>query len=296
VLRFEDLTKRFGDVVALDGCRFDVPRGQMLGFLGPNGAGKTTAMRAVFGLIALDGGRVTWDDSPIGRDARLRFGYMPEERGLYPRMTVLAQVVYFARLHGLDREAAEAAARTLLGDLGLAERLEHRVQDLSHGNQQRVQLAVALVHDPELLVLDEPFSGLDPVAAETMAAVLRERADRGAAVLFSSHQLDVVEDLCQDVAIIDNGRIVLAGRVDDLRAASPHRHVSVVVRHGGTGWADGVPAASVRDRNGDRVLLEVASDADPAAILAAAQAAGEVVEFAFVPPGLSTVFREAVTR
>jgi len=296
VLRLDGLTKRFGDVVALDGCRFDVPRGQMLGFLGPNGAGKTTAMRTVFGLVALDDGTVTWDERPIDREHRLRFGYMPEERGLYPRMTVLDQVVYFGRLHGMDRASADAAARLLLDQLGLTERLEHRVQDLSHGNQQRVQLAVALVHDPELLVLDEPFSGLDPVAAETMAGVLSDRADRGAAVLFSSHQLDVVEDLCQDVAIIDNGRIVLSGRVDDLRAASPHRHVSVVVRHGGTEWAERVADATIRDRNGDRVTLEVSSDVDPARILAAAQSAGEVVEFAFVPPGLSTVFREAVRR
>lgn len=296
MLRFEDLSKRFGDVVALDGCRFEVPRGQMLGFLGPNGAGKTTAMRAVFGLLALDAGSVTWDDRPIDRTARLRFGYMPEERGLYPRMTVIDQVVYFARLHGLDRATADGNSRALLAHLGLTERIHHRVQDLSHGNQQRVQLAVALVHDPELLVLDEPFSGLDPVAAETMAGVLRERAERGVAVLFSSHQLDVVEHLCQDVAIIDHGRIVLAGRVGNLRAASPHRHVSAVVRDGGTAWADAVPGAIVRDRNGDRVTLEVASDTDPAVILDAARAAGEVVEFAFVPPSLSTVFREAVSR
>jgi ABC-2 type transport system ATP-binding protein len=296
VLRLEGLTKRFGDVVALDGCRFDVPRGQMLGFLGPNGAGKTTAMRTVFGLVSLDAGDVTWDGRPIDRRTRLRFGYMPEERGLYPRMTVLDQVVYFGRLHGLDRASADAAARELLDHLGLTERLEHRVQDLSHGNQQRVQLAVALVHDPDLLVLDEPFSGLDPVAAETMAEVLSERAERGAAVLFSSHQLDVVEDLCQDVAIIDHGHVVLAGRVDDLRASSPNRHVSVVIRNGDTAWADLLPGASVRDRDNGRVLLQVGRGTDPAAILATAQAAGEVLEFAFVPPSLSTVFREAVTR
>jgi ABC-2 type transport system ATP-binding protein len=294
VLSLDGLTKRFGDVVALDGCRFSVPRGQMLGFLGPNGAGKTTAMRAVFGLLALDDGRVMWDDRPIDRAARLHFGYMPEERGLYPRMTVIDQVVYFGRLHGMDRAAADRSARALLAHLGLGERLQHRVQDLSHGNQQRVQLAVALVHDPELLVLDEPFSGLDPVAAETMAAVLRNRATGGAAVLFSSHQLDVVEHLCQDVAIIDEGRIVLAGRVADLRAASPHRHVSVVVRNGGAAWAERIPNAIIRSSNGDRVTLEVDRGTDPATILDVARRAGEVIEFAFVPPSLSTVFREAV--
>ena len=296
MLRVDGLTKRFGDVVALERCAFGVPRGQMLGFLGPNGAGKTTAMRSVFGLVDLDEGSVTWEGRPIDRVARLRFGYMPEERGLYPRMTVLDQVAYFGRLHGMDRSAAEASSRRLLDELGLTERLETRVQDLSHGNQQRVQLSVALVHEPDLLVLDEPFSGLDPVAAETMAAVLRSRAEAGAAVLFSSHQLDVVEHLCRDVAIIHEGRVVLAGEVDELRAASPHRHVEVVVRSGGTAWAADVPGSRIIERNGDRLRLEVGRDADPADLIARAQAAGEVVAFSFVPPSLSTVFREAVTR
>jgi ABC-2 type transport system ATP-binding protein len=296
VLNFDGLFKRFGDVVALDGCSFRVPRGQMLGFLGPNGAGKTTAMRTVFGLVGLDAGTVTWEGAAIGRAERLHFGYMPEERGLYPRMTVLDQVVYFGRLHGMDRGAAEKSGRTLLDELGLTERLESRVLDLSHGNQQRVQMAVALVHEPDVLVLDEPFSGLDPVAAETMAAVLRGRAEYGAAVLFSSHQLDVVEHLCEDVAIIDHGSIVLSGRVDDLRAASPHRYVDVVVRGGGTAWAGQVPSAEIVERSGDRVRFLVDTGTDPAAVMAAAQAAGEVAEFSFVPPGLSTVFREAVGR
>jgi ABC-2 type transport system ATP-binding protein len=265
----------------------------MLGFLGPNGAGKTTAMRSVFGLVALDAGRVTWDGSPIDRRDRLGFGYMPEERGLYPRMTVLDQVSYFGRLHGMTQTEAVASATDLLGELGLTERVEARVQDLSHGNQQRVQLAVALVHRPTLLVLDEPFSGLDPVAAETMAAVLRDRADGGAAVLFSSHQLDVVEDLCEDVAIINEGEVVMAGRVDDLRAASPHRHVTVALS-GGRPWEP--PRTKVIERNGRRVTLEVDRDADPEELLRDARAAGTVTEFSYGPPSLSVVFREAVSR
>ncbi len=296
MLRLDRLNKRYNGVVALDDCSLEVSRGQMLGFLGPNGAGKTTAMRSVFGLITLEGGTVSWDEGPIGHSERLGFGYMPEERGLYPRMKVLDQVVYFGRLHGMERGDAQRRAAALLDELGLTDRLDAKVQTLSHGNQQRVQLAVALVHDPGLLVLDEPFSGLDPIAAETMAGVLRRRAADGAAVLFSSHQLDVVEHLCRDVVIIDEGSVVLSGRVDDLRAASPHRHVEIVVRNGGADWADAFAEENVSFRDGDRVRLEVDRGADPERFFALAAAAGEVIEFSFAPPPLSQVFREAVVE
>ncbi|MGZ4358175.1 MAG: ABC transporter ATP-binding protein, partial [Gaiellaceae bacterium] len=188
------LSKRFGAVQALDDCGFEVGRGRMLGFLGPNGAGKTTTMRAIFGLVSLDRGDITWDNVPLDFGVRLRFGYMPEERGLYARMHVLDELVYFARLHGLAVDAARREATGWLERLDLAERAQSKVEQLSHGNQQRVQLAAALVHKPELIVLDEPFSGLDPLAVQSLAEVLRREAARGAAVLFSSHQLELVED------------------------------------------------------------------------------------------------------
>lgn len=294
MLRLEGLGKRFGDVVALDGCSFEVGWGEMVGFLGPNGAGKTTAMRSVLGLVTLDRGSVTWSGAGIDRTSRLRFGYMPEERGLYPRMRVLDEVAYFGRLHGLPRADAFAAARGLLGDLGLGERLSDRVQDLSHGNQQRVQLAVAMVHRPDLLILDEPFSGLDPVAAAHLAGVLAARARAGAAVLFSSHQLDVVEHLCEDVVIIDKGRVVLSGRVEELRAASPLRYLEVVVRGAGGTWAETVPGGTVVEHRGDRVRLRLERPFDLSALVARARAAGEVEEFSLAPPDLSEVFMEAV--
>jgi ABC-2 type transport system ATP-binding protein len=296
MLRLNGLHKRFGDVVALDGCTFEVERGEMVGFLGPNGAGKTTAMRSVFGLVVPDHGSVTWAGAPIDRGARLRFGYMPEERGLYPRMRVLDQVAYFGRLHGMARAEAFPAAHRLLAGLGLGERLRDRVQDLSHGNQQRVQLAVAMVHEPDLLVLDEPFSGLDPVAAARLAEVLAERARAGAAVLFSSHQLDVVEHLCEDVVIVDGGRVVLSGRVEELRAASPVRYLEVVVRGAGTAWAEAVPGGTVVSRRKDRVRLRLDRPFDLSELVALARAAGEVEEFSLTPPDLSEVFMEAVSR
>jgi ABC-2 type transport system ATP-binding protein len=211
VLEFDGATKRFGELAALDGCTFAIQSGRLTGFLGPNGAGKTTAMRAVFGLVELDAGTVRWRGAPIGGAQRARFGYMPEERGLYPRMRVRDQLLYLGQLCGRTSRDVERTVDTWLERLGLAERASDRLDALSHGNQQRVQLIAALVNEPDLLVLDEPFSGLDPIAMANMSELLGEVAAAGAAVLFSSHQLDLVEDLCEDVVIIDHGRIVLAG-------------------------------------------------------------------------------------
>src|SRR5919206_3900412 len=212
------LPRRFGAVTALDDVTFAVRPGVLTGFIGANGAGKTTAMRIVVGVLAPDAGEVLWHGAPVGREERRLFGYMPEERGLYPKMTVLDQLVFFARLHGIAADAAEGRARDLLEELGLGQRAGEAVQKLSLGNQQRAQVAAALVHDPELLVLDEPFSGLDPVAADVLAALLRRRAAAGVPVLFSSHQLDLVERLCDDIVIINRGRVIAAGPARDLRA------------------------------------------------------------------------------
>jgi len=297
VLELVDLRKRYGDVTALDGCTFEVGRGRMLGFLGPNGSGKTTAMRAIFKLVALDGGEVRWDGHTITDEDRRRSGYMPEQRGLYPTMRAVEQITYVARLHGLDRQTATASATRWLERLGLAERLMTPVSELSHGNQQRVQLAAALVHEPDLLVLDEPFSGLDPLAVATMSEVLHGEADRGAAVVFSSHQLDLVEDLCEDIAIIDHGRVVVAGRIAELKAAAPRRRVEVEV-DGGDGWYESVdiPGAEIVARENGRIQLSVSRETDPAAVLAMAQRAGHVVHFAYEPPTLPELFVEAVRR
>ena len=296
MLRLDDLHKQYGDVAALDGCSLTLERGQLLGFLGPNGAGKTTAMRSVFALSLPDSGSVTWDAAPIGQAERLRFGYMPEQRGLYPRMRVKDQLVYFGRLHGLDREKATSAAERWLDELGLSDRADSRLEELSHGNQQRIQLAVALVHDPELLVLDEPFSGLDPIGVETMADLLRELAQEGVAVMFSSHQLDLVEDLCEEVAIINDGAIVLEGAVRTLRNSSTTRYVTVELRDGDTSWADALPEVEVLTRDSRRVRLATTDGVDLEAIVRQAVGAGTVTQFSLEPPSLSEVFREAVGR
>ena len=222
-LHIEALSKRFGDQVALDGLSMEVPPGEVVGLLGPNGSGKTTAMRAIFGVIDPDEGAVRYGGRPLDDDTRRRFGYMPEERGLYPNMAVRDQIVYFGRLFGLTLPQALTRADELLERLGLAARADDRLEALSLGNQQRVQLAVALAHEPEALVLDEPFSGLDPVAVADLSTIIRDAADAGCMVLFSSHQLNLVEGICDSVRIVDHGRLVLEGPVVELKRASGRR-------------------------------------------------------------------------
>ncbi len=262
----------------------------MLGFLGPNGAGKTTSMRAVFGLVRLDSGGVRWRGAAIGEAERRTFGYLPEQRGLYPKMKIGEQLTYFARLHGLERREAESEAKSWLERLGLGGRFTSKLEELSHGNQQRVQLAVALIHQPDLLVLDEPFSGLDPMGVDEMASVLSEQAAQGTAVVFSSHQLELVEDLCDDVAIIASGRIVLQGEVADLKREAPVRLLEVggAARPEALDRLAGVHHRS-REQGHERFLVD--ADTDPVALL---DALGGAEHFAFTPPSLEDLFREAV--
>jgi ABC-2 type transport system ATP-binding protein len=295
-LELDGLRRSYGAVTALDGLTFGVPAGQVFGFLGPNGAGKTTTMRAIFGVASLDAGEIRWRGQPAGEQARRKFGYMPEERGLYPSMRLLDQVEYFARLHDMPSSAARQAAKRWLGRLGLGGREDDRIDALSHGNQQRAQLAVALVHDPELLVLDEPFSGLDPGGVDDMSGILAERAADGVTVLFSSHQLDLVEDLCEAVAIINHGRLVVSGPVADLQRGNRPRLAVRVADDADGGWArtvGGELGEIEAVRPGGTVLISLTKGADSQRILDLARAAGPVEHFSFEARRLSEVFRAA---
>jgi ABC-2 type transport system ATP-binding protein len=292
VLELQGLTRRYGEVVALDDLSFTVREGQMFGFVGPNGAGKTTTMRIVLGVLEPDRGTVRWRGRPVDVETRRRFGYMPEERGLYPKMRVRDQLEYFARLHGLAAAEARDAAGYWIERLGVAERAGDRVEQLSLGNQQRVQLAAALVHDPEVLVLDEPFSGLDPVGVDVLAEVLAGRAAAGIPVIFSSHQLELVERLCEAVAIINHGRLVASGPVEELRASGDQRRFQVEVADATTDWTGGLEGVTVLEKTDGRVVLAVAGDEQR--VLDAARAAGRVVHFSAVQPSLAQLFRQAV--
>jgi ABC-2 type transport system ATP-binding protein len=297
VLELRDLARRYGDVVALAGISFSVDAGQMFGFVGPNGAGKTTAMRIVLGVLEADRGEVLFRGSKVDFATQTRFGYMPEERGLYPKMRMRDQLVYLARLHGTDVGEAGRAADRWIERLGLTERAGDRVEELSLGNQQRVQLAAALVHDPELLVLDEPFSGLDPTGVDVLSGVLADYAATGVPVVFSSHQLELVERLCQAVAIIKDGRLVASGSVEELRdrrSGEGGPQVRVAVAGGGDDWLAAVPGAEVVDRGPRGTLVALGAGASADAVLDAARAAGSVTHFSLERPTLTDLFREAV--
>lgn len=297
MLELEGLHRRFGHVQALRGLSLTVRPGELCGFLGPNGAGKTTAMRAVLGITRLDAGEVRWDGRPIDAEVRRTTGYLPEERGLYPRMRVHEQLVYLGRLRGSTRRDARRRATELLERLDLADRADDDTEALSLGNQQRVQLAAALIHDPQLLLLDEPFSGLDPLAVDAMSALLRDHAEAGAAVVFSSHQLDLVEGLCRTVAVAAEGRTVLAGDVAQLRAAEDRR-VRITV-DADPDWVAQVPPGDWRlphvpTRCGEEITFLLGPDGDPGQLLDAARAAGTLHHLQIEPPRLSELFRAAV--
>jgi ABC-2 type transport system ATP-binding protein len=292
-LQISDLQHRFGDLVALDGVTFAVGGGEIVGLVGRNGAGKTTTMRSVMGIVRPDRGAVKWSGHNVGQADRIRFGYMPEERGLYPQMRLAEQIAYFARLHGCDAATAAGAARTWLDRLGLGERTADKLVALSHGNQQRVQLAVALVHDPELLVLDEPFAGLDPEAVDSLSQVLFERAAAGTAVLFSSHQLELVERICRRVVIVESGRVLADGTLAELRARFPAQ-LRVKV-DASPDWARGLEGVRIASVDDEGVLLTIDPGADTQKILRSAQAAGPVEHFGFETAGLVDLYRHMVS-
>jgi ABC-2 type transport system ATP-binding protein len=292
-LELTGITKSYGSRLVLDDVSFRVSPGRLTGFVGGNGAGKTTTMRIVLGLLSSDGGRVDLDGVPLSAADRRRFGYMPEERGLYPKMKVLEQIVYIARLHGFGKADAAARATELLNELGLGERLDDTIESLSLGNQQRAQIAAALVHDPAVLILDEPFSGLDPLAVDVVAGVLQSTAAKGAAILFSSHQLDVVERLCDDLVILAGGTIRASGSREGLRAQHAGSRYELI-SSGDAGWLRTEPGVTVVDFEGGYALFDTDGAETAQRVLRAAVDHGDVASFAPKHPSLAQIFKEVI--
>jgi ABC-2 type transport system ATP-binding protein len=289
-LEVRGVSHAFGDRVALDAVAFTVSRGVLTGLLGPNGAGKTTLMRIMLGVLEPQEGEVLWQGRRVGPGDRGSWGYMPQERGLYPGMAAGDQVTYFGRLHGLSRRDATERAHQILEEFGVADRWAERSDRLSGGIQQRIQLAAALVHDPEVVVLDEPFAGLDPVAVSDLSDSLRRRTADGCTVVFSSHQLDLVQDLCEEVVMVDHGRTVLSGRVTELRASSRERQLRVTVEGAGREWVSAVPGVTVVSEEADELRVAIPPGAEPLDVLDAARGAGRVVDFGLDLPTLSQLF------
>ena len=300
MIEIAGVSRSFGDRKVLDDVSFRVKSGRMTGFVGGNGAGKTTTMRIILGVLSADEGTVSLDGTPVTPADRARFGYVPEERGLYPKMKVLEQLIYLGRLHGMSAGSAKASASALIERLGLGERANDTLESLSLGNQQRAQIAAALVHDPTALVLDEPFSGLDPMAVEVVLGVLRDYAAQGVPVLFSSHQLDIVERLCDDVVVIGNGRILAHGSREALRAEHSGRafELELTGSAADAGWVRDQPGITVTHLDGGFARFDAESDAAARAVLVRAVSADPALttvrSFAPVTPSLAQIFKEVV--
>ena len=290
MLQVQNLTRRFGENTAVDNVSFTIPSGQMTGFVGANGAGKTTTMRMIMGVLTSHGGEVLVDGRPITADDRSTFGYMPEERGLYPKQPILDQLVYLGQLHRMTASDARTQAQDLLDRFQLGGRGKDKLESLSLGNQQRVQIAASLLHRPTVLILDEPFSGLDPVAVDSMVELLRDRTAEGVPVLFSSHQLDLVDRLCDNLVVLQQGCLVASGSGDDLRATAPRRHRLTVTPD--AGWVREEAGVRVIDVAGQDAVVELDDDAAAQRLLATAMTRGSVHEFSRIRPSLSEIYRE----
>lgn len=295
MLSINQLNKSFGAVQALKDMTFGVHPGEIFGFVGSNGAGKTTTMRIILGVMKADSGNVTWNGEAISLTMREKIGYMPEERGLYPKMKVGEQLVYFARLHGLSKMHAQKAAEHWMERLGIASRAQDSVQKLSLGNQQRVQLAAALVANPQMLVLDEPFSGLDPVAVDVMSAVLREEAQAGKTVIFSSHQLELVEKLCDRVGIVSQGHMVAEGTLDELRTTTGLYTLGCIGPAREALASIGATILTTRSHAGDIEEVRFTCPRPAPQILASLATSLEIYEFAPVRQSLAELFKNVVT-
>jgi ABC-2 type transport system ATP-binding protein len=297
-LEIDHVTKRFGATVALDGLAFEVERGAVFGFLGANGAGKTTTMRICLGIVAADAGQIRWEGCPTEELPRRTWGYLPEERGLYPRMNVLDQLVYFGSLYGMEPDRARRDAIAWLARFRIPEYAERRAEELSKGNQQKVQFIAAVLHDPEVLLMDEPFTGLDPVNLILLREAFAELRDRGRTVIFSTHQMETAEAMCESVAIVDHGRLVAGGRVRDLKRASGRRTLRIAIAGDPSPtWLAGLPDVGWTRPDASGLELELLPQADPALILAAVlDRGGSVTRFEVVEPSLEAIFIDHVGR
>jgi ABC-2 type transport system ATP-binding protein len=295
-LIIDSVSKRFGEVQALEGISLEIKPGEVFGFLGANGAGKTTAMRIVLDILRPDSGTITWNGTLNSEVPRDTWGYLPEERGLYAKMNVLEQLVFFAKLHGVRGKAAEREVRDWLERFRIPEYADRRAEQLSKGNQQKIQFIAAILHDPQVLLMDEPFTGLDPVNVALLKEAFLEMKDRGKTLIFSTHQMETVEEMCESIAILDRGRVVVGGTVRDVRRSSGRRVVRLAVDGDPeVPWLGTLDGVRVSRRGQDYTEAEVAPGHDPELVLQEALRRGcRVLHFEIADPSLEEIFIEHV--
>jgi ABC-2 type transport system ATP-binding protein len=295
----DSITKRFGDVVALDDASFTVEPGRIFGLLGANGAGKTTCMRIALDILRADSGHVTWQGQENTALPRRTWGYLPEERGLYPRMRVGEQLRFFAALYGVPDATAREEIDDWLERFRIPDYLDRKVEELSKGNQQKIQFIAAILHDPEVLIMDEPFTGLDPINVRLLKEAFLEMKERGKTLIFSTHQMETVEELCEAIAIVDRGRVIIHGAVRDVKRAMGRQVVRLATDGDGNGveWLSRLPGVTMTAERADFVELRVPADQDPEVILRAALDRGDrVTRFEIAEPSLEEIFIEHVGR
>lgn len=295
-LTVDHITKSFGHFQAITDLSMEVPEGTIFGFLGANGAGKTTTMRMILDILRPDSGSITWNGQDVRQVPRRNWGYLPEERGLYPKMRVDEQLLFLARLNGLSKQDAEKALAEWLDRFQISSNRKKKIEELSKGNQQKVQFLATILHDPTILVMDEPFSGLDPVNAQVLKEAFVEMHRRGKTIIFSTHQLEQAEELCQEIVIINKGQSVVAGSVREVKR-KPGRQVARLKLDNDpeASWLDTLAGVQVTRRREDYIEMHIQANLNPNVIVEAAlQHGGIISRFELTEPSLTDIFIEQV--
>ena len=295
-LTVEHINKSFAHVHVIKDLSIEVQEGAIFGFLGANGAGKTTTMRMILDILRPDSGRITWNGEDVREVTRRNWGYLPEERGLYPKMRVDEQLLFLARLNGLSKQDAEKALTEWLERFQISANRKKRIEELSKGNQQKVQFLAAILHDPTVLVMDEPFSGLDPVNANVLKEAFLEMHRRGKTIIFSTHQLEQAEELCQDIVIINKGQSVVQGSVREVKRQQGRNVVRLKLDNDPeASWLDTVEGVQVTKRREDYIEMQIQANLNPNVIVEAAlHHSGIISRFELTEPSLTEIFIEKV--
>ncbi|PYI49928.1 ABC transporter ATP-binding protein [Paenibacillus flagellatus] len=292
-LQLQEVSKQYGEKTAVNRIDFEVKPGEIFGLLGANGAGKTTTMRMVLGLIMPDSGTIRWKGKPYSTELRRLMGYLPEERGLYPKVKVSDQVTYFAELRGMSRKAAEKSLREWLDRFEVPDYYDKKVEELSKGNQQKIQFIAAVIHDPEILILDEAFSGLDPVNVELLKKTVLDLRNAGKTILFSSHRMDHVEELCENICILHRSDTVLKGSLKSIKRSFPRERVLLDTEREvqGLDRIDGVTSVQKREAWTEIRIFKPEAAQE---ILKAASSQTDVYRFQIMEPTLNDIFIKTV--